>query len=74
MNLIQLCSKLNASPMEDFTLPSYLLGAFRRKSITFANGLTDEKTIVYWFQSKSFTIDLRLKEANTTPVLPDVRA
>ena len=69
MNLIQLCSKLNASPMEDFTLPSYLLGAFRRKSITFANGLTDEKTIVYWFQSKIFTIDLRLKEANTTPVL-----
>ncbi|WP_111895483.1 hypothetical protein [Acinetobacter sp. MB5] len=69
MNLIELCSKLPVTNLTDLALPRYLLGAFRRKSITFANGLTDEKTIVYWFQSKSFTLDLRLKNASTTPIL-----
>ena len=69
MNLIELCSKLSATSLSDVSLPAYLLGVFRRKSISFANGLTDEQTIVYWFQSKSFTIDLRLKNAKSTPIL-----
>lgn len=69
MNLIELCPKLSATSLSEISLPAYLLGVFRRKSISFANGLTDEKTIVYWFQSKSFTIDLRLKNAKTTPIL-----
>lgn len=69
MNLFELCTRLQPTSMQDVALPSYLLGAFRRKSISFSNGLTDEKTIVYWFQSKSFTIDLRLKHPNATPIL-----
>jgi len=69
MKLLELCAQLKPTPLSDVVLPHYLLGAFRRKSITFANGLTDEKTIVYWFQSKSFTIDLRLKDPNLTPLL-----
>lgn len=48
--------------------PPHLLGAFRRKSITFANGVTDETTVVAWFQSAGFTIDLRLPDGMTTPV------
>lgn len=69
MNLIELCQKLKVTADSEILLPSYLLGVFRRKSISFANGLTDEKNIVYWFQSKSFTIDLRLKSPKTTPIL-----
>nr|WP_174506314.1 hypothetical protein [Acinetobacter sp. Marseille-Q1620] len=69
MNLIDLCARFKITPLSELTIPSYLLGAFRRKSITFSNGLTDEQTIVYWFQTKTFTIDLRLKDPATTPVL-----
>lgn len=69
MNLFTLCSQLKTSDLSTSLLPHYLFGAFRRKSITFANGLTDEDTIVYWFQSKTFTIDLRLKNQNSPPFL-----
>ncbi|KAB1857769.1 hypothetical protein F4W09_03220 [Acinetobacter tandoii] len=73
MNLIDLCAdlstKLLPTDISTVELPLELLGAFRRKSISFYNGQTDEKTIVYWFQSKSFTIDLRLKDIELTPVL-----
>ena len=33
------------------------------------NGLTDETSIVFWFQSKSFTIDLRLPDGAATPLV-----
>jgi hypothetical protein len=73
MNLLDLCTDLSTKllPTDISTVepPLELLGAFRRKSISFFNGQTDEKTIVYWFQSKSFTIDLRLKDLELTPVL-----
>ena len=73
MNLIDLCADLSTqllpTDISTVELPLELLGAFRRKSISFFNGQTDEKTIVYWFQSKSFTIDLRLKDIELTPVL-----
>ncbi|MFW1801091.1 hypothetical protein ACG9YX_13805 [Acinetobacter nematophilus] len=69
MNLMTLCTQLKLPAASKGRLPEYLLGAFRRKSISFANGLTDETTLVYWFQSKSFTIDLRLKSQYSTPVL-----
>jgi len=48
--------------------PRRLLGAFRRKSITFCTGVTDEATVVYWFQSRSFTLDLRLPDGAATSV------
>ena len=68
MNLFQALAQLPASQEISGPIPDYLYGAFRRKSISFSNGLTDEKTIVYWFQSRSFTIDLRLKSQENTPV------
>lgn len=68
MNLFQALEQLSPSQHISGCIPNYLYGAFRRKSITFFNGLTDEKTIVYWFQSRSFTIDLRLKQHIGTPI------
>lgn len=68
MNLFEALKLLPASALNDAPIPASLFGAFRRKSITFFNGLTDEKTIVYWFQSKTFTIDLRLKSQDQTPL------
>lgn len=69
MNLFDLLVQLKPTPIDDhLPLPRYLLGCFRRKSISFFNGMTDEKTIVYWFQSRSFSIDLRLIDANQTTV------
>ena len=41
-------------------VPLWMRGAFRRRSITFANGLTDADTRVFWLQSQGLTIDLRL--------------
>ena len=66
MNLFQLLDMLSPTLDQPEVIPAFLYGAFRRKSISFYNGLTDENTIVYWFQSRSFTIDLRLKSQNDT--------
>jgi hypothetical protein len=68
MTLDELLAELPSASCAGLAFPTRLLGAFRRKSITFANGLTDENTIVYWFQSKTFTIDLRLPDGAATPV------
>jgi hypothetical protein len=68
MNLDALLQRLPPQPLTDLPFPPSLLGAFRRKSITFCTGVTDETTVVYWFQSRSFTIDLRLPDAAATPV------
>ena len=68
MNLYELLKKCPVKRIEDMPLPRYLMGSFRRKNITFYNGLSDEKTIVYWFQSKSFSIDLRLSDPVATPI------
>ena len=68
MNLFETLSQLKPITAASGNVPTYLMGAFRRKSISFYNGLTDENTIVYWFQSKSFTIDLRLKSTTDTPI------
>lgn len=67
MTLAELLEKLPATDPGDLAFPRRLLGAFRRKSITFCNGTTDERTVVYWFQSRTFTIDLRLPDAAATP-------
>ena len=69
MNLIELSAELTPTDLSTLQLPTALLGAFRRKIISFFNGETDERTIVYWFQSTSFTIDLRLKDVTQTPIL-----
>ena len=62
MKFAELLEQLPATHPGDLAFPRRLLGAFRRKSITFCDGTTDEQTVVYWFQSRSFTIDLRLPD------------
>ena len=42
------------------SVPDWMLGYYKRRSISFANGTTDLSTHVCWFQSRNFTIDLRL--------------
>ncbi|MFT4027479.1 MAG: hypothetical protein QM676_11855 [Novosphingobium sp.] len=66
MNLAALLETLPRKGIEGLAFPRNLLGTFRRKSITFCTGVTDETTVVYWLQSKSFSIDLRLPEAAAT--------
>ncbi len=68
MKLAALLDMLPPRPIDDLAFPRNLLGAFRRKSISFCTGVTDEKTIVYWIQSRTFSIDLRLTEGGDTPV------
>lgn len=69
MKLMDLLEVMPPVGEEGPAFPSRLLGAFRRKSISFCTGVTDETSVVYWFQSRSFTIDLRLPDAAATPVL-----
>ncbi|MCW4462936.1 hypothetical protein OK349_14570 [Sphingomonas sp. BT-65] len=68
MTLAELLERLPIAGLDGLAFPRRLLGAFRRKSITFCTGTTDETTIVYWFQSRTFTIDLRLPDGAATPV------
>ena len=68
MNLLEVIKTLKPTIPQPEIIPDFLYGTFRRKSISFFNGLTDENTIVYWFQSRSFTIDLRLKSQIETAV------
>tara|TARA_R110001599_G_scaffold146321_8_gene329464 strand:+ start:14477 stop:15418 length:942 start_codon:yes stop_codon:yes gene_type:complete len=58
MTLAELLEKYPREPSSG--VPDWMLGCFRRRCISFANGESDEQTIVYWFQSRNFTIDLRL--------------
>lgn len=69
MNLYQFVQQLAVTTFHNDGVPDYLWGSFRRKNITFFNGSSDEKTIVYWFQSLNFSIDLRLLDAQQTPLL-----
>lgn len=42
------------------SVPDWMIGTFKRRSISFANGLSDIDTHVFWLQSCNFSIDLRL--------------
>lgn len=42
------------------TVPEWMIGSFKRRSISFANGETDTETHVFWLQGRNLTIDLRL--------------
>jgi hypothetical protein len=53
------------------SVPDWIIGCFQRRSISFANGLTDSKTLVFWLQSRNITIDLRLPiAAQQVPAKP----
>lgn len=66
MNLLDLVNRHPFRP--DSSVPEWMLGYFRRRTISFADGQTDAQTLVCWFQSRNFTIDLRLPvEADLVP-------
>lgn len=52
MNLAALLERLPRTSIDGLAFPPNLLGTFRRKSISFCTGATDETTIVYWLQSR----------------------
>ncbi|MCU1759753.1 hypothetical protein NTD84_08470 [Pseudomonas sp. 14P_8.1_Bac3] len=75
MHLLDLVAHYPQQPAQG--VPDWMLGFYKRHSISFANGLTDARTHVCWFQSRNFTIDLRLPlEIHQVPVksLPDYSA
>lgn len=58
MTLQELLEQYSRRPEK--SVPDWMLGYYKRRSISFANGTTDLRTHVCWFQSRNFTIDLRL--------------
>jgi len=58
LNLQELLEKLAKPSIKG--VPNWMVGYFKRYSISFADGLTDLETNVFWLQSRNFTIDLRL--------------
>lgn len=59
MELLELCS-LQGTNQPSRGVPVWTLGCFRRRSITFFNGDSDDTTLVLWLQSRGLTGDLRL--------------
>lgn len=66
MNLLELAARY--PQRAEGGVPDWMLGHFRRRTISFADGRSDERTQVHWLQSRSFTIDLRLPDAPALPV------
>lgn len=58
MHIQDLLQKHQQKP--SVSVPDWMLGCFKRRSISFANGQTDIDTHVFWLQSRNITIDLRL--------------
>jgi hypothetical protein len=58
VELLELCSLHGTTPSGG--VPTWTLGCFRRRSITFFNGDCDDRTLVLWLQSRGLTADLRL--------------
>lgn len=66
MELTELCSLHGTSPTSA-SVPVWTLGCFRRRSISFFNGDSDEATLVLWLQSRGLTGDLRLAADRPKP-------
>ncbi|HYQ15017.1 MAG TPA: hypothetical protein VEQ58_04655 [Polyangiaceae bacterium] len=66
MELLELCSLQSTSPASG-RVPPWTLGCFRRRSITFFNGESDDTTQVFWLQSRGLTADLRLAAERPRP-------
>jgi hypothetical protein len=58
--LLQMPEHQPQNTLAQAPVPAWMQGAFRRRSITFADGQTDTDTRVFWLQSQGLTIDLRL--------------
>ncbi|AJE13615.1 hypothetical protein [Stutzerimonas balearica] len=68
MNLFELASRY--PQRAEGGVPEWMLGHFRRRTISFADGRSDQRTRVHWLQSRTFTIDLRLPNGPALPVRP----
>lgn len=66
MDLLELCSLQGTTPPSR-TVPQWTLGCFKRRSITFFNGDSDDSTLVLWLQSRGLTGDLRLAADRPRP-------
>jgi hypothetical protein len=62
MTLAELLAQHARRPQQG--VPEWMLGYYKRRAISFANGDTDLDTHVCWLQSRTFTIDLRLPLKN----------
>ncbi|MFJ2363502.1 hypothetical protein ACIPIN_07250 [Pseudomonas sp. NPDC087697] len=58
MHLIEILNHHPQRPAQG--VPDWMLGYYKRKTISFADGQTDLRTHVCWFQSRNFTLDVRL--------------
>lgn len=67
MELLELCSLHGTMPPSG-SVPAWTLGCFRRRSITFFNGDSDDSTLVLWLQSRGLTGDLRLAPDRPKPL------
>jgi len=66
MDLLELCSLQGTTP-HSRSVPPWTLGCFKRRSITFFNGDSDDSTLVLWLQSRGLTGDLRLAAHRPRP-------
>lgn len=66
MELLDLCSLHGTTPSG--RAPAWALGCFRRRSISFFNGDSDDSTLVLWLQSRGLTADLRLAADRPRPL------
>jgi hypothetical protein len=57
LHLFDLCESTARNP--GGSVPEWVLGCFRRRSITFYTGLEDAQTEVIWLQSRGLTADFR---------------
>lgn len=73
MNLLELASKVDTSANTP-SVPEWMIGAFRRRSISFADGTSDVDTRVFWLQSRQLTVDLRLPASLQEQATGDLKA
>jgi hypothetical protein len=66
MELFELCSLQGTTPASG-SVPGWTVGCFKRRSITFFNGDSDDSTLVVWLQSRGLTADLRLAADRPKP-------
>lgn len=66
MDLADLCGLASTSPSSG-RVPGWTLGCFKRRSITFFNGESDDSTLVLWLQARGLTADLRLAADRPRP-------
>lgn len=72
MNVHELLARHALRPAQG--VPDWMIGWFKRYSISFADGQTDTRTHVCWLQSRNFTIDLRLPRRAEQPAASEGKA